>query len=200
MPGPLAPPAVVALVPVKAFHLAKARLAGILGAEERAALSRRMATLVLRAARPLPVAVVCDDEAVAAWATDHDATVLWRPGRGLNPAVQEAVAALGDAGYARVVVAHADLPLATTLSWAAGFNGVTIVPDRRDDGTNVLCVPTASGFEFAYGAGSFRRHALEARRHRLPVRVVRDRALGWDVDVAEDLAALTALEPTPAEA
>ena len=66
------------------------------------------------------MAVVCDDEAVAAWATDHDATVLWRPGRGLNPAVQEAVAALGDAGYARVVVAHADLPLATTSAgWPA---------------------------------------------------------------------------------
>ena len=98
MPGPLAPPAVAALVPVKAFHLAKARLAGILGAEERAALARRMATLVLRRPGPLPVAVVCDDEAVAAWATEHDATVLWRPGRGLNPAVQEAVAALGRRG------------------------------------------------------------------------------------------------------
>ena len=197
MPGPLAAPAVAALVPVKAFHLAKARLADTLGAAERAALARRMAGVVLAAAQPLPVAVVCDDDAVAAWATEHGATVLWRPGRGLNPAVQEAVTALGDAGYERVVVAHADLPLAASLGWVAAFPGVTIVPDRRDDGTNVLCVPTGIGFEFAYGAGSFRRHAAEARRRRMPVRVVRDRALGWDVDIAEDLAAL---EGAPAEA
>lgn len=197
MSGPLAAPAVAALVPVKAFHLAKARLAGTLGAAERAALARRMAGLVVAAARPLPVAVVCDDDAVAAWAVEHGATVLWRPGRGLNPAVQEAVAALGDAGYARVVVAHADLPLAASLGWVAAFDGATIVPDRRDDGTNVLCVPTGAGFEFAYGAGSFRRHAAEARRRGLAVRVVRDRALGWDVDVAEDL---VVLERVPAEA
>jgi 2-phospho-L-lactate guanylyltransferase len=200
MPGSLAPPAVAVLVPVKAFHLAKARLADVLGAEERAALARRMAGRVLHAAGPLPAAVVCDDEAVAAWATAHGATVLWRPGRGLNPAVQEAVAALGDAGYARVIVAHADLPLATELGWVAGFVGVTIVPDRRDDGTNVLSVPTRSGFEFAYGSGSYRRHAGEARRRRLAVRVVRDRPLGWDVDIAEDLAPLAALAHSPAEA
>jgi hypothetical protein len=102
MRRPVAPPAVVVLVPVKAFHLAKARLAGVLNRDERAALARRMAGIVLRAAHPLPVAVVCDDEVVAAWATEHGATVLWRPGRGLNPAVQEAVAALGVAGYGRV--------------------------------------------------------------------------------------------------
>ena len=36
------------------------------------------------AAGRLPVAVVCDDDEVAAWAARAGATVLWRPGRGLN--------------------------------------------------------------------------------------------------------------------
>jgi 2-phospho-L-lactate/phosphoenolpyruvate guanylyltransferase len=187
------PPATAVLVPVKAFHQAKARLAGVLDGPSRVALARRMAASVLAAAAPLPVAVVCDDRAVADWAADHGAEVLWRPGRGLDQAVADGVTALREAGRRRVVVAHADLPLATELGWVAGFPGVTIVPDRRDDGTNVVSIPTGADFRFAYGAGSFRRHAGETRRLGLGLRVVRDAALGWDVDVPDDLAALGAL-------
>ncbi len=47
-------------------------------------------------------------------------------------------------------------------SWP-GSTGVTLVPDRRDDGTNVVCVPTRAGFRFPYGPGSFARHRAEAR-------------------------------------
>ena len=49
-------------------------------------------------------------------------------------------------------------------------------------------VPTDAGFVFAYGPGSFRRHAAEGRRLGLGVRVVREPRLGWDVDVPDDLA------------
>ena len=58
----------------------------------------------------------------------------------------------------------------------------------------VLSVPTAADFRFAYGPGSFRRHALETRRLRLGLRVVRDHDLGFDVDVPDDLLALGAEE------
>jgi 2-phospho-L-lactate guanylyltransferase (CobY/MobA/RfbA family) len=64
---------------------------------------------------------------------------------------------------------------------------VTLVPDRHGDGTNVACVPTEAGFRFSYGAGSCARHELEALRLRLPVRVVPDVRLGWDVDRPADL-------------
>jgi 2-phospho-L-lactate guanylyltransferase len=147
-----------------------------------------MADAVLRAASPLATFVVCDDDAVAAWAEAGGATVLWRPGLGLNGAVTDGVDALGAAGFDRVVVAHSDLPLARRLEWAARWPGVTLVPDRRDDGTNVACVPPDVGFRFSYGPSSFRRHAAEARRLGLAVRVVREPQLGWDVDVPDDLA------------
>jgi 2-phospho-L-lactate guanylyltransferase len=186
--GPLGPVAV--LVPVKSFAAAKQRLAPALAAPERAQLVRRMAEGVLDAAAGLPVAVVSDDPEVVAWAEARGAGALWEPGRGLNRAVEEGVARLGKAGAARVIVAHADLPLATELAWAASFPGVTLVPDRRDDGTNVACVPTAAGFRFAYGQGSFRRHAAEAARLGLGLRVVRHPLLGVDVDVPSDLAAI----------
>ena len=176
------------LVPVKAFSRAKHRLAPALDPAARAALARAMAETVLVAAGALPVAVVCDDDDVASWARAAGATVIWRPGRGLNGAVGDGVAALAADGFERVVVAHGDLPLALELAWVARFPGVTLVPDRRDDGTNVACVPAASRFRFAYGPGSFRRHGAETRRLGLPLRVVREPRLGWDVDVPDDLA------------
>jgi 2-phospho-L-lactate guanylyltransferase (CobY/MobA/RfbA family) len=55
----------------------------------------------------------------------------------------------------------------------------------------VLSLPTtATGFVFAYGAGSFRRHAAAARAAGLAFRVRRDRSLGRDVDAPEDLVGL----------
>ena len=69
----------------------------------------------------------------------------------------------------------------------ADFDGVTLVPDRHDDGTNVASVPTGTGFRFAYGPGSFARHQAEADRLGLPLRVEREPRLGWDVDLPDDL-------------
>jgi 2-phospho-L-lactate guanylyltransferase len=178
---------VAVLVPVKAFAQAKERLAPALPPDERAALARAMAEHVLEVCEPLPTAVVCDDDDVAAWARRHGARVLWAPGRGLNGAVQEGVARLGAAGARRVIVAHGDLPLAGAVDWVARFTGVTLVPDRRDDGTNVACVPTDAPFDFAYGPGSFLQHSVEARRRGLALRVVREPRLGYDVDWPADL-------------
>jgi 2-phospho-L-lactate guanylyltransferase len=180
----------VVLIPVKAFRDAKLRLAPAMSAPERAALAQKMATRVVASAAGLPVAVVCDDLEVATWARDLGALVIWEPGRGLNGAVHEGVSRLAAAGAALAVVAASDLPLATDLRWVTQFPGVTIVPDRRGDGTNVIGVPTAAGFTFSYGPGSFARHVGEAGRLGLPIRTVRSAPLGWDVDVPDDLAAV----------
>ena len=176
------------VVPVKAFTQAKVRLASALDPGERADLARHMAEIVLLAADPLPAVVVCDDAEVRSWAQRSGAQVVWCPGRGLNGAVADGVAALRDDGVAQAIVAHADLPLATRLDWLADFPGVSLVPDRRFDGTNVLALPTDADFAFSYGAGSFGRHRAEAARLDLPVRIVQDPHLGWDVDLPADLA------------
>lgn len=175
------------LIPVKSFDSAKGRLADAIDEHERASLARRMAAGVIAAARHLPVWIVCDDDEVAAFAAEHRAAVLRRPARGLNPAVTEGVEALAEMGFDRVVIAHADLPLAKDLTWVADHDGVTIVPDRRDDGTNVMCVPTGASFGFAYGVGSAAAHRDEAVRLGLSLRVVPNQELGWDVDTPDDL-------------
>jgi 2-phospho-L-lactate guanylyltransferase len=178
---------VAVLVPVKAFTEAKLRLAPALPPLARAELARAMATHVLDAARPLPTAVVCDDPDVASWARSQGALVIWEPERGRNRAVAAGVERLRQAGARRVVVAHGDLPLAHGLDRVARFPGVTIVPDRAGNGTNVICVPAGTGFTFSYGPGSFTRHTAEAFRLGLPLRVVRTLALGHDVDLPTDL-------------
>lgn len=179
---------VAVLVPVKAFSEAKLRLAPALPPLGRAELARAMATHVLEASRPLPTAVVCDDADVAAWARGQRALVIWEPERGLNRAVEAGVERLAQAGARRVIVAHGDLPLAKGLAAIARFPGVTIVPDRAGNGTNVICVPAGARFTFSYGPGSFTRHGAETFRLGLPLRVVRGRDLGHDVDTPADLA------------
>ncbi len=182
MPGPT-----TVVVPVKDFSRAKVRLAPELDPAARADLARRMASVVVTAAAPLPVCVVCDTSAVRSWAEEHGARVIWTPGLGLNGAVQAAVDQLASEGVGTAVVAHGDLPLATHLEWVAATPGVTIVPDRRRDGTNVIAVPTSIGFRFAYGPGSFASHRAEAARLGQQVRIVNDARLGWDVDLPDDL-------------
>ena len=183
-------------MPVKAFADAKARLAPALSGPDRAALARTMAERVVAAASPLPVCVACDDDGVAAWASSVGASVEWTPGLGLNGAVQQAFAALVGAGFDVVVVAHADLPQAVGLSRLAVHpDAVVLVPDRHDDGTNVLAVPApaaADGFTFAYGPGSFARHVAEATRIGRPIVVERFPELQWDVDTPDDLPVITA--------
>jgi 2-phospho-L-lactate guanylyltransferase len=186
------------LVPVKAFGRAKVRLADVLDGPERAALAREMADRVLTAAGDLPVAVVCDDDEVAAWAESRGARVLWRPGHGLNGAVNDAVLTLAGEGVDRVLVTHADLPLATGFDELLPVDdGVVLVPDRHEDGTNVAAIPAASGFTFAYGPGSFPRHCAEAERLGLGLTVHRPPRLTWDVDVPADLDLPADIPTTP---
>jgi len=173
------------VLPVKSFARAKARLAGVLDDAERADLARTMAERVVAACGDLPVTVACDDPEVRSWAQALGLGVAWVPGTDLNGAVTAAVAATS---YERVVVAHADLPRARSLApIAAVEDGVVLVPDRHDDGTNVLAVPRPAGFAFAYGPGSFARHREEAERLGLAVTVLRPDDLTWDVDVPADL-------------
>ena len=179
------------LVPVKDFSVAKLRLAPALPPEQRAALARAMAEKVIKAAGEVPVAVVCDDTAVAAWARALGALVVWAPERGLNHAVQDGVRQLALLGVGHVTVAHSDLPLAEDLAWVGEWPEVTLVPDHLEDGTTVIGLPSECGFVFSYGPGSFRRHLAEAERLGLRVRVVHSPALSWDVDLPTDLNVLS---------
>jgi 2-phospho-L-lactate guanylyltransferase len=184
------------LVPVKAFSQAKRRLHLALGEPERAELARAMADRVVSAAHPLPVAVVCDDNEVAEWARTRGALVVWEPGRGLNGAVEAGVDRLRAAGVSQVTVAHADLPRASDLALVGEAPGITLVPDRYGNGTNVIALPADAGFQFSYGPGSFARHRAEAERLGLPTRVLDRPDLAWDIDEPGDVIPVAVLGPS----
>jgi 2-phospho-L-lactate/phosphoenolpyruvate guanylyltransferase len=182
------------VIPIRAFALGKARLAASLDASGRAALAQRWAEQVVHAAAPMPVVVVSSDPDVRVWATNLGLEGIDDPGT-LDAAAGAGRDHLRAQGCTRVVIAHADLPRAHDLSRLARDAArpvVALVPCHRDDGTPVLSLPTDVEFRFAYGPSSFRRHAAEARRLGLGLRVVRDPDLAFDVDVPDDLAALGA--------
>ncbi len=158
-----------------------------------------MALRVLRAAAPLPVLVVCDDDEVTAWALLNGATVVRQDKPGLNNAVQSGFAAAREAGYKWAVIAHSDLPLANRLdhlldglpdSGSSSDRALVIVGDQHRDGTNVLVLATSCNFEFHYGPSSFAAHCAEAAQQGLDLRIVADAALAIDIDAPSDLAYL----------
>jgi 2-phospho-L-lactate guanylyltransferase len=180
------------VIPIRSFRFGKGRLASALDDDARIALARRMADTVVAAAAPRPVVVVSSAPEVAQWCAGHGLARLDDPGS-LDRAADAGRQWTRDQGLVRVVVVHGDLPFATTLDEVAGDGPEAIavlVPDHRGDGTPVCAVPVTSPFAFAYGPGSFARHCAEARRVALDVRIVRDDALGFDVDLPEDLARL----------
>jgi 2-phospho-L-lactate guanylyltransferase len=190
------------LVPIRSFDKAKARLAPSLDESARARLMRDLAERVIRAAAPLPVAVACEDPAVARFASEQGADVLLvPPGLGLSGSVAAGVERLANRAVDIVTVAHGDLAIVEDLTSAGrdigegGGNEITIAPDRRLDGTNVISVPAKSGFRFAYGPGSFDRHRTESVRLGLGCRVLYDWNLALDIDLPDDLELLARARP-----
>jgi 2-phospho-L-lactate/phosphoenolpyruvate guanylyltransferase len=181
---------VAVLVPVKRFRAAKGRLIGTLDDADRVRFARWMATGVLGAAREFPTFVACDDGEVAEWAEHHNAQVIWGEGLGLNGAVDDGIEQIAKLDLDHIVVAHADLPRPANLAVVARRDCITLVPDRRRDGTNVMAFPTRSPLNASYGGGSFGRHlaqALELTGGGVALEVRSDPDLSLDLDTPDDL-------------
>lgn len=181
-------PAVV--IPIKSFTDAKGRLADTLSPTQRVELARECAHIVISAAGNMPVYVVCNDAEVATWAQERKAHVVHCATPGLDVAVQAGRETAIHNGATHIIVAHADLPLATQLSHVVHDGKVSMVPDRHRDGTNVLAFPAASNFVTAYGPGSFDNHTRIAVSLGLEVVVIDDESLSLDLDTADDLGEL----------
>ena len=179
-------------IPLRSFVDANTRLSGALDTDARAAYAREMATRVVAAAGSKPVVIVTSAPEVVAWAESLGCDVVADPGS-LNDAAAAGRDWARRRDLSRVVIAHADLPLAESFDVVADDGSAAvavIVPDRHDDGTPVIALPVDAAFVFAYGPGSAARHRAEALRVGLEVRIVRDANLAFDVDTAADLDAL----------
>ena len=184
---------IAAVVPVRSLAGGKARLAGVLEDGMRARLNTALLshTLALTAALPECTAtfVVSADAEVRARATAAGATVVEDPRQGLNPAVAAGLAAARGHGAVRTLVLPIDLPRARpedVAALAACTAPVVIAPDRREAGTNALCLATGLAFRPRFGADSFCAHLVEGRRLGAPVTIRRNPFLGLDIDTEAD--------------
>ncbi|HUZ73524.1 MAG TPA: 2-phospho-L-lactate guanylyltransferase [Stellaceae bacterium] len=196
--------AIRAVVPVKAFALAKQRLAGVLPAALRQALARAMLEDVLDAlARTDGLAgilVVTADDDAARIAARFGAGVTEVAARdGHSEAVAAAAGRLAQAGEGMLTIA-ADVPLAAPADFAAMLDacprggGFVIVPARDGHGSNaVLCVP-AVAVPLRFGADSYAPHAAAAAAHGMAPVTLRLARLALDIDGPDDLAEFLSVE------
>jgi 2-phospho-L-lactate guanylyltransferase len=192
------------VVPVKALGLAKQRLAGVLSAEERRRLVLAMFEDVLETTTAVPdvagTIVVTRDAEVSAIAAAYGVRRLAEEhGADLNAALQGVAAALSAEGASGMMVLPADVPLASARDLGAvlachgaasetGAYGLTLVPDRKRQGSNALACSPPNLIEFAYGPGSFTRHLEAGERAGAATRTVVSPSLALDIDTPEDLA------------
>jgi 2-phospho-L-lactate guanylyltransferase len=189
------PVSTAVVIPVRTFEGAKSRLGAVLDAEERRDLVERLLRRTVAAALATPgvvdVVVVSPDPEVRAVASAAGARPLTQRSRGLNPALQEARAAI-DAD--RLLVLPADLPAVTAgdlaqvlaAGDAAGTPSVILAPDRHGRGTNALLLAPPDVIDFAFGGDSRAAHAwLASSAEAAYVEV--PGVLALDLDTPDDL-------------
>ena len=185
-----------AIVPLNSRAQAKTRLASVLDARDRAALSRWLAERVLgalRDARIGHIAVVSPDDEVLRWAWQSGAFPVRQHGDGLNGALDEGRAWALERGAEALIVALGDLPLLTgddVLALATSPEGapaMAIVPDRAERGTNMLLLRPPSALPFAFGENSMERHIALAHAAGIEPGIVRMPNAAFDVDTPDDL-------------
>jgi len=190
----------VAVLPVKSFGAAKTRLAVDLGLPQPE-LAEEMAAGVLRAlcaSAADAVVVVTRERRVEDLAAELGAEVVEEDElRGHSAAAALGIRRALELGAERVLLAAGDCPLLTVAEVDAllarhSGEGVVILADRHGTGTNglLLCPPAA--IPPAFGMGSRERHAELAHRAGVPWVVEEVAAFAFDVDTADDLAAVDA--------
>ncbi len=191
----------IAILPVKRFVAAKARLGDELSGGTRRALTEAMVTDVLMALRRTAavheVLIVTSEPAAEAIGRGYGANVLHDDlDDGQSAAALIGIAHALEAGATRVLLVPGDCPaldpaeLTELLERPQIGRGVTIVPDRHGSGTNALLLTPPGVIEPAFGPGSRERHEQLAAAAGVPCTIEEIPTLALDVDTAEDLAAL----------
>lgn len=185
-----------ALVPVKARHAGKQRLAPLLPDALRARLVRGMLNDVLgsiAACEQIAGTLVMSPERDELAAGTQ---VLRDPAERMNDALPLAIEALRQRGAKCVAIIAADLPLLRpadiTALVTAARGGIALAPDASGTGTNAACLGLPTTFRFHYGPGSFALHQAEAARRGMTAISVALPGLEFDIDEAADLAQLRA--------
>jgi 2-phospho-L-lactate/phosphoenolpyruvate guanylyltransferase len=198
MAGP--PIRTIAVLPVKRFADAKARLGDELSGGTRRALTEAMVTDVLMALRRTgavhEVLVVTSEPAAEAIGRGYGAKIVHDDAEaGQSPASRIGIARAIETGATRVLLVPGDCPALDPAELGALLErplepGLTIVPDRHGSGTNALLLTPPDVIEPAFGPASRERHEQAAIAAGISWSVEEVPTLALDVDTADDLEAL----------
>lgn len=203
------------IIPVKPFNRAKSRLSEVLTSDQRQILAENMLRHVLSVVRTVPeimgTLVVSRDTKALAIARDYGARTVQESGTPeLNPALMRATQVVARWKANATLILPADLPLIAAqdivgiIEMGRSERTVVIATDQDQDGTNALFIRPPGLIRYAYGVGSYQRHVDLAHEAGATVKVYHSPRLSQDIDVPEDLKAISHLSeygllpnPTP---
>jgi 2-phospho-L-lactate guanylyltransferase len=195
-----------AVVPVKSFARAKARLAPLLDSGQREELACAMLQDVLAALQTVAqlsgTLVVSQDARAQQIARAHGARIVEdRLEEGPNAAIRLAMPLLRDCRADAMVVVPSDLPQIEAdelLSILESLRGscVALVAAAHDGGTNLLGCSPVDIIGPCFGPDSFAKHIKAARRIGTEPQVFSCSSLCHDIDRPEDILEFRARQPT----
>jgi 2-phospho-L-lactate/phosphoenolpyruvate guanylyltransferase len=186
------------IIPVKPLRLAKSRLAKILTPEERQRFAEAMLRRVLAVVKSVPqvagTLVISRDTHALAIAREYGAKTIQESGAPeLNAALMRATSVIASWGSEAVLVIPADLPLiapedvTNIIEMGQQPRSVVLATDRNRDGTNALLIRPPGLIDYAYGSGSYQRHAVRGRDAGAVVSIYESDRMLQDIDLPEDI-------------
>jgi 2-phospho-L-lactate guanylyltransferase len=187
----------VIAIPVKSLVRAKRRLAPELTPLERGALTLAMFEDVLDATTGVPgwqTWVVSPDEVVLEIAARRGVRPVPEIKPPLASAVRQTESLAREEEADALAIVPCDLPLVTVaaLTRALRTLGSVVLVRSSGEGTNLLLRRPPRSIPSRFGPDSFRRHLALAQARGLPVSVVDQPELSFDVDAPSDI--LTVLD------
>jgi len=188
-----------AIVPVKPLRLAKSRLSSVLTPEQRQHFAEVMLRHVLNVVKSVPqvtgTLVISRDNHALSIAREYGAKTIQESGAPeLNAALMRATSVIASWRIDAILILPADLPLlaakdVTSIIEMGSQDPVSVVvsTDRNKDGTNALFVRPPGLIDYAYGDGSYNRHAVLARDAGAVVNVYESDRMWQDIDHPEDI-------------
>ena len=192
------------IIPVKPLNQAKTRLSQILTPEQRQHLAETMLRHVLGVVQHVPqlmgTLVISRDNKALAIAREYGARTVQESGAPeLNSALMRATQVIGRMNASAILILPADLPLIVPedvqgiIHKGESEPSIVIATDQHNDGTNALFIRPPGMIDYAYGAGSFRRHIEKAREVGADVHIYQSERLSLDIDMPADLKFYTEL-------
>lgn len=186
------------IIPVKPLRLAKSRLAKILTPEQRQLFAEAMLRRVLAVVKSVPqvagTLVISRDNHALAIAREYGAKTIQETGAPeLNAALTRATSVIASWGSEAILVIPADLPLIapedviSIIELGQHPRSIVLATDRNRDGTNALLIRPPGLIDYAYGDGSYQRHAVNGRDAGAVVSVYESERMLQDIDLPEDI-------------